>query len=73
MNKIRDGTKWFSKTEIIDVETGEIITKSEYERNNYRTITKEKNHELKDKNGIKYGTITHRWLTKPNEQQRLFD
>lgn len=72
MNKER--IKWYSTTEIIDTETGEIITKSTYERGNYRIIEKNKKHELQfDNRGNKYGTTTHQWYVKGNEQQRLFD
>jgi len=68
-NERKDTTvKWYTVTEYVDVETGEIITKSEYERNYYATgiiqKTTEKNH--------KYGITKITKECRRNGQTRLF-
>lgn len=45
--------KWITTTEYVDVETGEIITKSNYERNYYLTGKKSKTIEENEKYKIK--------------------
>ena len=67
MEENKNVKKWFSELEIVDTETGEIITKSEYYRRNLRIINKTKNYEITDE----IGKIKHRWECKENEQQRL--
>lgn len=69
----KEEIKWYSETEIIDTDTGEIITKSQKERGNYRTIKREKKYEISEKNGIKHGIIKHKQYVREHEQQRLFD
>lgn len=71
MNKIRDGTKWFSTTTYVDVETGETISKSDYERGNYRKIKTTKSYEFTEKSNRKYGEIKHTIEIKEHEQTRL--
>lgn len=65
--------KFYAVTTYVIVETGEIITKSEYERGSYRIILKEKHYEFNEKNGIKYGIINHTRGIKEHEQTRMFE
>ena len=44
--------KWYSITEYIDISTGEIISKSEYEREKYITIKINKTYKINKDNGI---------------------
>lgn len=52
--------KWFTISEHVDIETGEIITKKEFEKNYYKVgITKKT--EINENNGIiKYTTESRR-------------
>lgn len=60
--------KWFSATEYVDVETGELITKSKYEREYYKTgksattITENEKYRIK----------SIRFECRPNKQGKLF-
>lgn len=62
--------KWYTVVEIIDAETGEIITKSEYERRGLRIINKTKTVKI-DENTKEYGEIKWIWECRPHEQLRL--
>lgn len=77
MNKIRDDTvhKWTTKMDYIDLETGELITKSEFERN-YFAVRKTKIIEFQIKiiknEKVKYGIIKHNIECRRTGQQKLF-
>lgn len=65
--------KWFTATQIVDVETGEILTKSMYERRRMRIINKTKSDEFKTSSrGEKYAIRTWTWECKEHEQLTLF-
>lgn len=64
--------KWFTAIEIVDITTGELITKSMYERRNMRIIKKTKSDEFKTSaRGEKYAIRTWTWECREHEQQRL--
>ena len=69
----KEEIRWYNIVEIVDVETGEIITKSQFERRNLRIINKTKNHEFSERNGIKFGLTKIRWEVREHEQTRMFD
>lgn len=51
--------KWYAVTQYVDIETGEIISKSLKERK-YITVKTSKQHEIKEyRNGEKIGIIKH--------------
>lgn len=60
-------TKWYTIVEIVDIETGEVISKSEYERRNLRIIKKIKKHEIRGT----IGTIRHEWHAREHEQTKM--
>jgi len=64
-----DKLKWFTAVEYVDVETGEIITKSEKERN-YYVVGNETRTEIN--NEKKYGIKYIRKNCRRNGQQKLF-
>lgn len=54
MKKARDDKlKWYTVSEWIDVETGELLNKSAYERNNYFVIKKSIKNEITEHFGIR--------------------
>lgn len=61
--------QWSTTVEVIDIETGEIITKKHVEKGNYVIIKKEQTTEIK--NNI-YGKRKIKWLCEKNRQQNLF-
>lgn len=61
--------KWYTEVEIVEITTGEIITKSEFERRNLKIIKKETKTEILNN----YGKRKITWEVKENEQTRLFD
>ena len=64
--------KFYSYIEIIDIESGEIITKSMFERRNMRIVKKEITKTFKkDKNGNTYGEKKSQWQVKTNEQTKI--
>lgn len=64
--------KWYSTTIYVDVETGEIISKSLKERE-YITVKTNKTTELKEyQNGEKYGIIKHTNECRRNRQTTLW-
>lgn len=60
--------KWYTVVERVDVETGEIITKWEAERN-YRV----KNREIKTENKGTHGIKTILQMCEKNKQIRLWE
>ncbi len=67
MNFKEKKMKWYTEVEMVDVETGEILTKSKVER---EYIVKSKNKhktEYKDGKGIRKFT----WECERNRQQRI--
>lgn len=60
--------KWITITEYIDVETGEIITKSEYERN-YIKLKSTKKFEITEK----YGITNYQIECQKSKQTKLFE
>lgn len=58
--------KWYSITEYVDISTGEIISKSEYQRERYITIKISKTYKI-DK---EYGIIKYR---RECEKSRQFE
>lgn len=76
MNKARDDNlKWFTIVEYIDIDTGEIITKSLCERE-YIRLRKNKKIEIIEKleknEKIKSGLIKYTYECERNKQLRLF-
>ena len=64
--------KFYSYIEIVDIETGEILTKSMFERKNMRIIKKEITRTFKkDINGNTYGKTKSQWQVKTNEQTKI--
>lgn len=49
---MKGGIKWYSITEYVDISTGEIINKSEYQRKRYKTIKISKTIKIDKNNGI---------------------
>lgn len=49
---MKGGIKWYSVTEFVDISTGEIITKSKYEREKYITIKINKSYKIEKNHGI---------------------
>lgn len=69
--------KWYSESQYVDVDTGEIITKSEYQQRNLRKLKTSKSYEFKEFkqwNGsiTRYGIIKHTIECREHEQYRLF-
>jgi len=60
--------KWYTMTEYVDTETGEIITKENYKKNYYKIniVRKIEIHE-------NYGTIRYINECKPTGQTRIFE
>ena len=64
--------KFYSYIEIVDIETGEILTKSMFERRNMRVVKKEITRNFKkDKDGNTYGETKSQWQVKTNEQTKI--
>ena len=59
--------KWYHTSEYIDTETGEILSKSAFERGHYAKIHTETRHEFK----ITHGLTIHRVYVKTNPQTKL--
>lgn len=68
MDKSINNIKWYTILEIVDITTGEIIKKSEYERRNLRIINK----TIKTEKNEKFGTRTITWECREHEQYTLF-
>lgn len=49
---MKGGIKWYSITEYVDISTGEIISKNEYQRKGYKTIKISKTIKIEKNNGI---------------------
>lgn len=61
--------KWSTTIEVIDTETGEIITKKHVEQGIYVMIKKTTETEIK--NNL-YGKRKIKWFCERNRQQKLF-
>lgn len=62
--------KWYTELEIVDTETGELITKSEYERRDLIIIKKTKKNEYNAKSNA--GITRWTWECGRNPQQKLW-
>ena len=60
--------KWYTTTEYVDTETGEIINKEKYKKEYYK-INSTKKIEIHEN----YGTIRYINECKPTRQKRLFE
>lgn len=60
---------WSTTVEVIDIETGEIITKKHVEQKKYVIVKKEQ--ETKITNNL-YGHRKIKWLCERNRQTKLF-
>lgn len=71
MDRARDGNikKWYTITEIIDVETGEILKKEQITSKEYRILKKTQKYEINTERN--FGTRIITWECKINEQQRF--
>ena len=58
--------KWYTQTEFVDIETGEIIRKSVFEKEYYK-IKINKKIQINGNNG----TITYQYECRPTRQGRL--
>lgn len=65
-NLIKKKLKWFSETTYVDKDTGEIISKSVFQREYIKqhTVTKTELHE-------NYGIIRHTTVASKNRQTKL--
>lgn len=65
--------RWYTEKTFVNIDTGEVLKKSEYEGGYYRTILKEQEKIIKtDKSGNKYGITKITWGVREHEQHRLF-
>ena len=64
-------TKWLTETEYIDIETGEIISKSCFDRHYYIIKETETKTEYKQIKGQNYGIKKIKKLCERNRQQRI--
>jgi len=71
MNNANAPPKWYSTIEIIDIETGEIITKQQARAESYYVTKKYKITEFNQEEN--YGTIKWCWECKKSTQTRLFE
>jgi len=67
-NNERKTIKWYTMTEYVDIETGELISKSEYEKNYYK-IKNNKKIEITENHGI----IKYITECRQHGQKRLFE
>lgn len=63
--------KFYAQTTYVIIETGEVITKKQFEAGHYRITLKEKHYEFTEKNGVKFGIIIHTRGLREHEQQRI--
>lgn len=60
--------QWRTELEIVDIETGVILTKDQIDRQEYLIINKEKRNEYENE---KYNIRKITWCCKKNTQQKL--
>lgn len=73
MDRNRNETikKWYTKLEIVDTDSGEILTKNDIINKKYIIINKNIKYEINKEQ--QYGTRIILWECERNKQQRLFD
>lgn len=64
--------KFYTTTTIVNGDTGEIISKTEYETGKYRTIQIEKKYNKTEHHGTEYTEIKHVRIVRKHEQYELF-
>ena len=60
-------SRWYTYSEYVDLETGEILNKSRFKRENYQIVSK--NYKVEEKNGYLIKTITNE--CKINKQTKI--
>lgn len=64
-----DHVKWFAQSEYVDIDTGEVISKSEYIIRNYRKLKTHKTYNKHENSNT--GTIKYTIEVQQHEQYRL--